>query len=114
LELMWSIKGKQRKPSNQVQSRRHTSVGIATGSKVDCRSSIPGRGNKFYSTAFRPVLGPIQPPVQWVTGSSPRGKVAYFLPDINAASTALPNKTCWGILLYSVSSFILPVWKLYS
>jgi hypothetical protein len=39
---------------------------------------------------------------------------SYFLPDINASSTTLPNKLFW-VLSYSVSSFILlfPVWKLY-
>jgi hypothetical protein len=31
----------------------------------------------------------------------------YFLADINAARLALPNKTFWVTLLYSLSSFIL-------
>jgi hypothetical protein len=38
------------------------------------RSSSPGRVKIFlFSTASRPVLGPTQPPIQWVPGAVPPG-----------------------------------------
>jgi hypothetical protein len=51
-----------------VYSESHR-VGIATGYVLDCRGSNPSKGKIFLlSTAFRPALGPSQPPVQWVPG----------------------------------------------
>jgi hypothetical protein len=36
------------------------------------RSLSPGRGKNFlFPTLFRPVLGPTQPPIQWVPGALP-------------------------------------------
>jgi hypothetical protein len=41
------------------------SVGIATGYRLDCRGSFPGRGKIFlFSTSSRSALGPTQPPIQ--------------------------------------------------
>jgi hypothetical protein len=42
------------------------------------RSSSPGKGKNFlFSTSSRPVLGPTQPPIQWIPGAlSPGGKAA--------------------------------------
>jgi hypothetical protein len=35
---------------------------------LDDQGSIPGKGkNFFFATASGPVLGPIHPPIQWVT-----------------------------------------------
>jgi hypothetical protein len=35
------------------------------------RSSSPGRAEHFlFSTSSRPVLGPTQPPIQWILGAS--------------------------------------------
>jgi hypothetical protein len=54
------------------------------------RSSSPGRvKNCFFSTLSRPVLGPTQPPIQWVPGAlSPgvklRGREADHSPPTNA------------------------------
>jgi hypothetical protein len=47
---------------------RDSSVGIATDYMLDRRVSIPSRDKRFFSTASRPTLGPIQPPAQWVPG----------------------------------------------
>jgi hypothetical protein len=46
------------------------SVGIIMGYGLDGRSSIPGRDNRFLSTAVsRPTLGITQPHIQWVSGA---------------------------------------------
>jgi hypothetical protein len=49
--------------SNIYNKSRDSSVGIARG-----RSSSPGTGKIFLSKSSRPVLGPTQPPFQWVPG----------------------------------------------
>jgi hypothetical protein len=44
----------------------NSSVGIATGYRLDSRGSIPGRNKNFLLfTSSRPALGPTQPPIQW-------------------------------------------------
>jgi hypothetical protein len=44
--------------------------GVSKGYGLDGRGWIPGRGKIFlFSTASRPVLGPTQPPIQWVPGT---------------------------------------------
>jgi hypothetical protein len=50
------------------------SVGIATGYRLDVPRIELGGGRDFLHLS-RPVLGPTQPPVQWVLGLS-RGKAA--------------------------------------
>jgi len=43
------------------------------------RGSILGRGFFHFTTAFKPALGPIQPPIWWIRGgggSYPGSKVA--------------------------------------
>ena len=47
-------------------------VGIATGYGLD-GPGIESRWGRDFPHLFRPSLGPIQPPVQWVLGLS-RGK----------------------------------------
>jgi hypothetical protein len=57
----------------QIFWSRGSSVGIATGYGPGL---IPGSA-RFFSTAARLTLGPIQPPIQWVpVDPSLRGKVA--------------------------------------
>jgi hypothetical protein len=49
---------------------RDSSAGIATGYEVDGRGSIPGRGKIFlFSTASRPVLGPSQLRILYISGA---------------------------------------------
>jgi hypothetical protein len=52
---------------------RDSSIGIATG--VDNRGSIPGSRKEIFlfSTASRPPLKTIQPPIQWIAGALPLG-----------------------------------------
>jgi hypothetical protein len=47
-----------------------TSVTIMSDYRLDNRSSIPGRGKRFFSLAAvsKSDLRPTQPPVQWVPG----------------------------------------------
>jgi hypothetical protein len=50
---------------------RDSAVGIATGYGLDGRGvgvRVPV-GSRFFSTSSRPVLGPTQPPIQWVSGA---------------------------------------------
>jgi hypothetical protein len=46
---------------------RNSSVGIATGYRLDGRGSIPGRGKGFFSTPQRPD-GPTQSRKLWLLG----------------------------------------------
>jgi hypothetical protein len=76
-------------------------VGIATGYGLDCRGSIPGRGNIFLSSiTSRPALGPTQPPIQSVPGAlsssvTGQGREADHLPP---SSAEVKNG---GAILYS-------------
>jgi hypothetical protein len=46
-----------------------------SGYGLDDRGSIPGRAESSLASASRPVLGPTQPPIQWVPGGPfPGGK----------------------------------------
>jgi hypothetical protein len=55
-----------------LRGSRDSAVGIATG--YGGRSLSPDRGKIFLlSTSSRPVLGPTQPPIQWVPGPFSRG-----------------------------------------
>jgi len=48
-------------------------VGIATGYELD-GPGMESRWGRDFPHLSRPVLGPTQPPVQWVSGLSPGGK----------------------------------------
>jgi hypothetical protein len=52
-----------------------SSVGmsIVTGCGMDGQCSIPGGGNRFFSTVFRRAFGPTQSPIQSVLGSLSQG-----------------------------------------
>jgi hypothetical protein len=53
---------------------RDSSVGIALGYGLDDRGSrarFPAGSGNLFTTAFRPALGPTQPPIQWVSGAFP-------------------------------------------
>jgi hypothetical protein len=61
----------------ELGSSRDSSARIATGYRLDGRSSNPSRDTIFlFSTSSRPVLGPTQPPNQWVRGSFLGSKAA--------------------------------------
>jgi hypothetical protein len=56
-------------------SRINCSMDIATGYGLDSRGSILSMDKIFlYSAAFRPALGPNQPPIKWVPGGFHKGK----------------------------------------
>jgi hypothetical protein len=71
---------------------RDSSVDMATGYRLDGRG-VPVRvpvGSRFFCTSFRPILGPIQPPIQWVpVALSPRREADHSPP-----SSAEVKKTC--------------------
>jgi hypothetical protein len=49
------------------------------------RSSSPGKGKNFYfSTMFRPALGPTQLPIQWVPGAKWPGRQSDYSPPNSA------------------------------
>jgi hypothetical protein len=76
-----------------VQSR-DSSVGVATGYGLDGRSSSPNGGMIFVLSMSRPVLGPTQPPIQWVPGVlSPRVKRLGREADPSPPTTAEVNNT---------------------
>jgi hypothetical protein len=85
-----------------------SSVGIATGYELDDRGvgfRIPVAA-RIFSTSSRPVLGPTQPPIQWVPGAlSPgvkrQGHEADHSPPTSAEVkkmwlyTAIPHTPSW-------------------
>jgi hypothetical protein len=61
---------KSRCAQMDTSGKNHSSVGIAEGYEMGGRRSILGRHRFLLSfIKFRPILGPTQPPIQWV----PRG-----------------------------------------
>jgi hypothetical protein len=62
--------------SASIPVGRDSSVSIATDYRLDDLGSIPGRSKIFlFITPSRQVLGPTQPPIQWVPGAlSPGAK----------------------------------------
>jgi hypothetical protein len=89
---------------------RDSSVGITTSLRAGrprIRGSIPDRGKRLFSITSRPVLGPTQPPIQWILGAvSPRVKrprrEAGAIPPTSAevkngkAISPLPYASSWG------------------
>jgi hypothetical protein len=59
------------------------------GWMAEVMSFSPGRGKIFlFSTSSRRVLGPTQPPIQWVPGVTRQERGAYHTPP---SSTAVKN-----------------------
>jgi hypothetical protein len=74
------------------RNRPQSSVGTAMDYGLDGWDSIPGRGKKFFSTAFRSALGPTQLPIQWVPQSlSPRVKHPGREADGSPPSSVISN-----------------------
>ena len=69
---------------------------IATGCTI--QGSNPGRGKTFFLfTTFRPVLGPIQPPFQWVQGLLYRrwsDRVVKLVPGLGMKGAIPPVPLC--------------------
>jgi hypothetical protein len=55
--------------ANNTQGSQDSSVGIATGYKLDGRDSFPGRFFFLFTTASEPALWPAQPSIQWEQGA---------------------------------------------
>jgi hypothetical protein len=77
------------RPTPVITRIRKSSVGIATVYGLDGPASIPAVQDFLVSTALRPALGPIQPPIQWVpvtlsAGVKWQGREANLLPLYSA------------------------------
>ena len=58
---------------------RDSAVGMVTRLRAGCqrnRGLMAGRSNRLLSKASRRAVGPIQPPIQLISGALPRGKAA--------------------------------------
>jgi hypothetical protein len=59
-------------PGMIILEGRDSSVGAATGYGLNDRDSIHSKDKNFlFSIAFSPPLRPMQPPIQWVSGTTP-------------------------------------------
>jgi hypothetical protein len=83
---------------------------IALGYRLDDRrfDSQRGLGIFLFSTAFRPALGPTQPPIQWVPGALSLGvKRPGSVADHSLPSSA-EVKECMELHLHFPNS---PSWR---
>lgn len=61
------LDGKRKIFCEQGKVSRCSAVGTVTGYGLRGWSSSPGRPKNFhFSLSFRPAMGPMQPPIQWV------------------------------------------------
>jgi hypothetical protein len=95
-----------------------SSVGIANGYRLDNSGSgvrFPGGGLGMFlfSTASRPTMGPIQPPIQWVLGGggalSPGIKWSGREAD-HSSPSSVEDKTAWSYT--STQQYIFMTWCL--
>jgi hypothetical protein len=95
-----------------TQGSRDSSVGIELGYELDDRGSrvrlLRGLGIFLFTTASRPVLGPTQPPIQWVTGAlSLRVKLQGHEADHSPPASA-EVKECVKLYFHSRNT---PSWR---
>jgi hypothetical protein len=79
-------------------ARAHTAVGIATGYRLDDQGvgvRVPLGARFFSSTSSRPVLGPTQPPIQWVPGTFSPGVMPPGLEADHSSLTSAEVNNTW-------------------
>jgi hypothetical protein len=92
--------------------RRDSSVGIALGYGLDDRGSSvrfpAGLGIFLFTTASRTVLGPTQPPIQWVPGDLSLGVKRPGREAGHTPPSSAEVKECVELYLHSPNT---PSWR---
>jgi hypothetical protein len=76
-----------------ITESQDSPIGIAMGYRLDSQGSIPGKGKSFlFSIKFGRVVGPIQPPIQYVAGEKRQEREAdHSLPPSAEVKSDAPN-----------------------
>jgi hypothetical protein len=85
--------------ASNISGRQDTAVGVATGYVLDDRGvgvQVPA-GSRIFSTSSRPVLGPTQPPIQWVLGPLYPGVMRPGRQADHSPPTSAEVKKCGSI-----------------
>jgi hypothetical protein len=85
-------------------------TGIALGYGLDDRGfeSRPGMGIFLFTTASRPALGPIRPPIQWVPGAPSLRAERPGREDDHSPQSSVKVKECVELYLHSPN---MPSWR---